>query len=175
MTNAYSTLFNAKYSDTRYYEQRNCFWDAYINQQRLARAGIKAKIVCGSLGFRILRHVHYPAGDHWLFGMAGSKYKYFVENPTDSHVWVEDEDGGVYDFFHEEYLEDYKRHGLTIGVRGGCAIDGIQKSELRNTYGMIYEAADRKTQDYIWSYWKREIDRRLAIEQWNNVYKHMLA
>jgi hypothetical protein len=105
-----------------------CYLNAYVNKLNHYKDR-KLKIVCGSLGIN----------GFFEFGGKNWKKKQFQDkingNRTDSHCWLEDEEGNVYDNLFLDYnfwvllrtRKPMKRYGILEGVsKEELARDGVE-------------------------------------------------
>ena len=90
--------------------------------------GHKLKLVIGSLGLN----------GHFEFGGKDWKMKEFKKKPSDSHAWLEDKDGNVYDYIFNHYGECAEHWGKTVSFPLKWEIVGISKQALKEEYGMEF-------------------------------------
>ena len=136
-------------SNTPFYAVNNCFFNASINRQR-AFAHLNLRQVFGSLGL-----------NGW-FEFGGENYTLadFIANPSDSHSWLEDSEGNIYDYCFKEYLEVVAIRNLVCGSK-------MRVGELRKVSpadakarGLTYVPAPKNAQDYLI---ERKLMGRLAL------------
>jgi hypothetical protein len=106
--------------------------------------------------------------DGWgIWGTQGKKNpSYFFEDWCQSHVWIEDEDGRIWDHLSDEYndhidklvpymLKHKLNSGKTVAVRippGGIDINGMTNAEIEATYGFSYIPAPAECQGHIFAH-----------------------
>ena len=104
------------------YKSGNCYLNAFINKEHHYKDK-KLKMVIGSLG---INNWFEYGGKHWTKADFAKKVRGYI---TDSHCWLEDADGNVYDYLFEDY--DY-----WVGVRTGKSmrrkglLEGVSKADL---------------------------------------------
>ena len=146
-----------------YYFYRSCWKNALYNlmtsPEHAPTPTSKRKfLVAGS----------FETADGWgIWGTQGKRNpKFFFEDWCQCHVWIEDEDGRIWDHLSEEYndqldkmLPNMLKHniksGKSIAVRippGGIDIDGMTNAEIEATYGFRYIPAPAECQGYIFSH-----------------------
>ena len=125
--------------DLTYYHGQ-CFLNAYINQ-RHHYANKNLRVVVG--GFAINGWWEY-GGKRWT--TADYKRK-TTQDSSDSHCWLEDEDGNIYDNIFEEYnfWADI-RTGKPSRYTG--VVEGWSKAKLKRL-GIEYQPAPYDAQLYI--------------------------
>jgi len=124
-----------KYGNYLYGE---CYYNALYNQQNTFM-GSKLKLVIGSLGLN----------GHFEFGGKDWKMKEFKKKPSDSHAWLEDKDGNVYDYIFNRYGECAEYWGKTVSFPLNWEIVGISKQALKEEYGLEFVPAPPPTQKMI--------------------------
>lgn len=119
------------------YNVDQCYFNAYINLRGVYKdRGLK--LVIGSLG---IHNWFEYGGRHWTKADFAAKMKTYS---SDSHAWLEDADGNVYDYLHPEYQFWVKlRTGKKLKRTG--LLEGVSKAELAKD-GIEYVPADRDTQ-----------------------------
>lgn len=122
------------------YKQRNCFINAYINKLNHYKDK-NLKMVIGSLG--INGWFEY-GGKDWKKEDFKKRMEYHC---SDSHCWLEDEEGNVYDMLFKEYKYwvEYRTHQpmKRVGL-----IEGVSKEELARD-GIVYLPACKDTQTML--------------------------
>ena len=120
----------------RIYKPGRCYANAHYNLEN-AFKHLGLHPVYGSLGL---------AG-HYEYGGKDWGVKEFAKKPTDSHCWLEDADGNVYDYIFPDYL-DFARHwGKTPQFQPGELIGESKKELLRR--GLDFRAASPEAQAII--------------------------
>ena len=126
------------------YTYKTCYWSAERNAETVF-ADKALKRVCGSL---VLAGV-------WAYGSANPKHNY-KSNPSNSHCWLEDAEGNVYDYcqpswdYEVRQAIDDDNHGkayLPLGVE----FRGASKAHLK-TLGMEYIPAPEATQKWLFDW-----------------------
>jgi hypothetical protein len=119
------------------YFHNQCYFNNYINV-RNAYKDRGLKLVSGSLAFN--GWFEY-GGRHWTKADFAAKMKPYS---TDSHSWLEDADGNVYDCITDGMqFVSVTRTGKRLGRKG--VVEGVSKADLAKD-GLEYVAADRDTQ-----------------------------
>jgi hypothetical protein len=113
----------------------NCYYNATYNKYHAFKKVKGLKVVYGSLGLN--GHFEY-GGKNW------GQWEFF-RNPFDSHAWLEDEDGNVYDYIYEGYGFCAKHWGKEITFPLEWEIVGISKAELLEM-GLDYVPAPKPIQ-----------------------------
>ena len=137
MTNAQSKL-NPKLKTSYTPKSGFCFLNAKKNQKLLEAQGISCRVVAGSLGLN----------GHYEYGGKAYTLKDFKKAPTDSHLWVEDDDGNVYDYIYDWYGECAMAWGKKVTFPFG-EIKGMDKGTLMTAYKLDYVVADEASQKLI--------------------------
>ena len=120
-----------------HYVIRDCYFNAHINQGIIFKA-LNLKKVMGSVAFN----------GFWEFGGENHTLADFMKDPADSHCWLEDEEGNIYDYCYEHYLWVAKvRTGSTKGMRVG-EIRKVSHHEAR-LRGLTYKAASPDAQQWL--------------------------
>jgi len=117
------------------YEMGQCYLNANINRN-LAFKHLALKPVYGSLGLN----------GHFEFGGRNHSAADFFKNPMDSHCWLEDEDGMVYDYIFPEYAEAAETWGKAVTFPTDFHLQGWSKADLKELYGLEYIPAPIKAQ-----------------------------
>jgi hypothetical protein len=107
--------FNAAYNKFNAYRHHNLRW------------------VVGSLGL----------ADHFEYGGKNHTVADFRANPFDSHAWLEDADGNVYDYIFPTYATYAQSWGKTPTFQTDWLIEGISKADLAED-GLEYIPAPKK-------------------------------
>jgi len=150
MTNAHSKLLSdvAKPERTHFsvetnylvmdrsYTFSNCYMNAVMNN--VTAFGGKLKVVLGSLGM---------AG-HFDYGGKTWGPNEFKRKPLDSHAWLEDDDGNVYDFIFPEYDTNARFWGKKPTFQSPWEILGISKADLAEE-GLEYVPANHASRRII--------------------------
>jgi hypothetical protein len=122
------------------YKTNNCYLSAFFNSRHHYKH-LGLKLVIGSLGI-----------NGW-FEFGGPTYKKadFAKNmngiSSDSHCWLEDADGNVYDFLFESYDLWVKFRTHRPMKRKGL-LEGVSKAELARD-GIQYIPADKESQTML--------------------------
>jgi hypothetical protein len=146
-----------------YYFYRSCWKNALYNlmtspEHEPTPTSRRKFLVAGS----------FETADGWgIWGTQGKKDpNFFFEDWCQSHVWIEDEDGRIWDHLSEEYndhidklvphmLKHKLNNGKTVAVRipmGGIDINGMTNAEIEATYGFRYIPAPEVCQGHILSH-----------------------
>ena len=95
-----------------------CYQSSILNQKRLNKMGVETRIVVGSQGFK------KNLGVHWEYGFPESdtifKKNYKKQSGLDAHIWLEDNEGRIYD--------SYSRNGES---KGDLKNIGIHYKEIK--------------------------------------------
>lgn len=134
MSNAQSKLSPKMPAPT--WQEGMCYWNAERNQHLF---GVPLKIVYGSLGLN----------GHYEFGGRDYKLNDFKKKWNDSHAWLEDEEGNVYDFLFNWYATCAQTWGKKVTFPTGVELRGVSKDDLLKKYRLSYVAADAESQSYI--------------------------
>ena len=118
----------------------NCYYNATTNKKNAFKHIPGLKVVYGSLGLN----------GHFEFGGKHHTVKDYYTNPFDSHAWLEDNDGNVYDYIFAEYGDFAKAWGKTVTFNTGWEILGISKQDLKED-GLEYIPAPLKAQRDIFN------------------------
>ena len=157
MTNAFSKLrpvYKINLDVRGSYHDCWCQWNAL---QNLEKFGKPLKRVFGSVAF-----------NGW-FEYGGPTYtlKKFQENPRDSHCWLEDKDGNVYDYCQPSWLAyaiQNKHFGkLPLGVE----FRGTSKKELQ-AQGLTYVPAPADAQNFMHGWVSRHVPswKSMHLGEW---------
>ena len=119
------------------YILNQCYINAAYNRDHIFR-GLGLRLVIGSLGLN----------GHYEFG--GEKYtvKDFKRKWNDSHAWLEDKDGNVYDYIFAHYAFCARTWGKTPTFETDVELVAMPKDELRKQ-GLSYVPACAEAQAYI--------------------------
>lgn len=152
MTNAHSKETKpVKYGR---YIRGECFYNAWYNQQnKFYQEGLDLKIVIGSLGLN----------GHFEYGGKNWKMKEFKKCPNDSHAWLEDSEGNVYDYIFSYYGECATYFGKTVTFPLEWEIVGIPKQALKEEYRLEYVPAPPQTQEMIMEHIKSTYKLRFQM------------
>ena len=96
-----------------------CYINAYINKTNIYKH-LNLRVVFGSLGL---------AG-HFEYGGKYHTAKDFYKNPFDSHAWLEDDDGNVYDIIFPQYRDIARFFGKNPTFPVNWEVAGISKEDL---------------------------------------------
>jgi hypothetical protein len=135
-----SKFYSTKKNQGRWIESE-CYYNACYNRVN-AFKGLGLKMVIGSLGLN--SHFEY-GGRNWTM-------KQFKQNPRDSHAWLEDAEGNVYDYIYEVYAYCAKTWGKKVSFPTNWEIIGISKKALKEEYGLEYVPAEKVVQMMILNY-----------------------
>jgi hypothetical protein len=112
-----------------------CWYNAEYNRRHTFRER-ELKWVVGGVGMN---------GRFEYGGKQGFDYKDF----RDSHAWLEDAEGNVYDYVQPSWARYCKAHGVSpAGLPLGAELRAVSKEQLRNL-GLHYVPADAATQKRI--------------------------
>jgi len=136
MTNAQSKLNNDDESVGEWIFG-HCYYNATRNNTRYFKDK-RLKVVYGSLGLN----------GHFEYGGRNWTAKEFYPNPMDSHAWLEDAEGNVYDYIFPEYAAFAEKWGKTVTFQSDWEILGLSKADLLED-GLEYIPAPRKAQKDI--------------------------
>ena len=95
-----------------------------------------------------------------LFGSSGiTNPSFWDTNPTDSHCWIEDRDGNIWDFITPEAAERINNMSKRpIISTHGAEIRGLSPKTILSRYGLMYHNAPHKQQLKIYmSAWTQYI------------------
>ena len=134
---AFSKFARESQTSNLRYDLAECFINAAWNKSH-AYSHLNLKFVVGSLG--LAGHFEYGGKDY-----TASQFK---AKPSDSHGWLEDEEGNVYDFIFPEYAEYATHWGKKPQFATGWAIEGISKADLLAD-GLEYVPAPPKAEKVI--------------------------
>ena len=112
----------------------DCYYNACKNKSVYEKKlNKKLKVVIGSLGLN----------GHFEFGGKEWTANQFYENPLDSHAWLEDDEGNVYDYIFSVYgyYATYWKKEVTFPLK--YEIVGVSKEELKSKYNLEYVKAPR--------------------------------
>lgn len=115
----------------------DCFYNTCYNKELSTFK--KCKLVIGSLGLN----------GHFEFGGKNWTMKDFKKSPNDSHAWLEDEDGNIYDYIFEDYGRCAKFFGKKVTFPLNWEIIGISKKDLKEEYNLEYIPAKKEVQQFI--------------------------
>lgn len=116
----------------------NCYYNATYNKYNCFSHIRGLKVVYGSLGFN----------DHFEYGGKTWGAKQFYDAPFDSHAWLEDADGNVYDYIFPKYAWFAEQWGKTPTFATKWEVCGISRAELKEE-GLEYVPAPRAVQKDI--------------------------
>jgi hypothetical protein len=97
----------------------HCYFNAFHNQRGRYK-DLNLKVVIGSLG--LAGHFEYGGKHHTRAD--------FYKNPLDSHAWLEDDKGNVYDYIFPQYAEFARTWGKKPTFATNWEICGMSKKEL---------------------------------------------
>jgi len=139
---ASKTASKASLSDERLrYVENDCYYNACANKPIYEKnTGKQLKVVIGSLGLN----------GHFEFGGKDWTANNFYENPLDSHAWLEDDAGNVYDYIFSGYGYCATHWGKEVSFPLNYEIVGMSKEELKSKYNLEYVKASRTIQKDIW-------------------------
>jgi hypothetical protein len=137
MTNAHSKILGTLDTDGFMWWFGNCYYNAYYNK-KYVKEWRNLRVVVGSLGIN----------GHYEYGGKKHTDKEYYKNPFDSHCWLEDENGNVYDYFFGEYN---RMAMLWTGNRINMSPQVIAKApkERLRLFGLDYIPASAKAQQDI--------------------------
>lgn len=145
------------------YNYKTCYWNAERNLETVFKDdGLKR--VCGSL----------VIANAWAYGSPYKSHNY-KKNPSNSHCWLEDAEGNVYDYCQPFW--DYEvRDALNIHDNDtaylplGVEFRGASKKSLK-ALGMDYIPASEASQKFLFA-WAEEgswMMKMLASAPWKPV------
>ena len=132
MTNTHSKPVGVKFMSPLIAVFSQCYINAYKNQQSRYKH-LNLKVVIGSLG--LAGHFEYGGKHHTV--------KDFAKNPFDSHAWLEDDDGNVYDYIFPQYKSFAEYWGKKPTFPTNWEILGVSKKDLLEE-GLEYIPAPEK-------------------------------
>jgi len=135
MTNAFSKE-QVFAQAPRTWKTNMCYWNAEANQHLF---GKQLRIVYGSLGLN----------GHYEFGGRDYKLADFKRKWNDSHAWLEDEDGNVYDYLFSWYATCAETWGKQVTFPINHELCGVSKRDLLRRYKLSYIPADAESQLFI--------------------------
>jgi hypothetical protein len=109
-----------------------CYFNAAYNKFN-AYKHLNLRWVVGSLGL----------ADHFEYGGKNHTVADFRANPFDSHAWLEDADGNVYDYIFPRYAQYAQYWGKNPTFATNWLIEGISKADLAED-GLEYIPAPTK-------------------------------
>jgi hypothetical protein len=133
MTNAQSKTSGTLDTDGFMWWFENCYYNAHYNR-KYVKEWRNLRVVVGSLGLN----------GHYEYGGKKHTDRDYYDNPFDSHCWLEDEQGNVYDYFFDEY-NDIARLWTGKTVMPPQVIAKAPKERLR-LFGLDYIPASAKAQ-----------------------------
>ena len=119
------------------YMDTMCYWNAVKNQQGVFKH-LKLKRVCGSVAFN----------GWWEYGGAKYTLREFRERPQDSHCWLEDAEGNVYDYCQPSWDFYARSNGHAGKLPLGVEFRGVSKAALK-AEGLTYKAAPANAQAFL--------------------------
>ena len=147
MTNAMSHLVTAQVLSKRVlkvntdvkgiWHDMACYWNAEFNRVNAFKS-LSLKRVCGSIAFC-----------NWFeYGGIDYNLKKFQTKPNDSHCWLEDADGNVYDYVQPSWLWFAKTNGHDGKMPLGIELRGVSKDSLR-AQNLWYVPASNEVQKFL--------------------------
>jgi hypothetical protein len=125
---------------------RNCFIRAILGRENL-RGKLNLKIVLGSLGLGKDKKIVYEFG-----GLNFTRKEQFMTTQAgiyDIHVWLEDDNGNIYDVVTDYMLDVARFRRLDVDFNTpNTVIEGITKRTLAER-GLHYLASESSIQEYI--------------------------
>lgn len=134
MTNALSKPEAEKPIVMGKYHDSCCYWNAEENM-KTAFKHLNLKRVCGSVGFN----------GWWEYGGKRHTLRNFMRNPSDSHCWLEDDAGNVYDYCQPSWAYYCHMNGVKPDIPLGVEFRGLSKKELKEM-NLEYVAAPEDAQ-----------------------------
>jgi len=124
------------------YYAGNCYLNAFFNSRHHYRH-LNLKLVIGSLGI-----------NGWFeFGGADYKEDDFLKMmngiSSDSHCWLEDSDGNVYDFLFPQY-DFWVKYRTNRPMKRKGLLEGVSKVKLARS-GIQYVPADKESQTTLFT------------------------
>jgi hypothetical protein len=145
------------------YTYKTCYWNAEKNAETVFKdKGLKR--VCGSL----------VLANAWAYGSPNKKHNY-KKNPSNSHCWLEDAEGNVYDYCQPFWDFEVRqvinpKDDDTPYLPLGVEFRGASKNSLK-ALGMEYIPAPEATQQFLFA-WAKEGDwmmKMLASMPWKPI------
>lgn len=130
----------------------NCYYNATYNKYNAFNNIKGLKVVYGSLGLN----------GHFEYGGRDWTAKDFYPSPFDSHAWLEDEQGNVYDYIFKRYGQCARAWGKNITFPVDWEILGISKAELKEE-GLEYIPAPRAAQKDILNNIRKMYDMKFRV------------
>lgn len=137
---SFPSFIHSKMSLPLTYKCGNCYINAYINMRHHYKDK-SLKLVIGSLG--INTWFEY-GGKDWTKKDFQKKLMGFR---SDSHCWLEDSDGNIYDFLFSEY-EDWVMINTRRKMKRKGLLEGVPKAELARQ-GVQYVPAPKDAQEML--------------------------
>jgi hypothetical protein len=142
MTNAFSKLGGFA---PRIYKDGQCYLNADLNKAR-AFKDLGLRVVYGSLGL----------GGWFEYGGKDWGVAEFRRKPTDSHAWLEDAEGNVYDYAHKSWSWIARTRGAPVRWQDDAEFFGEPKKDLARM-GLTYLPASTEAQAVICAAAKQHI------------------
>jgi hypothetical protein len=142
MTNAFSKLGGFA---PRTYKDGMCYINALTNQQG-AFKDLGLRIVYGSLGL----------SGHYEYGGKDWGVEEFSRKPSDSHAWLEDWEGNVYDYAHASWSYCARTWGKEVRWADNAEFLGESKKDLARI-GLTYLPASKEAQAVIRAYAEKQV------------------
>ena len=112
----------------------DCYYNACKNKNVYEKKiKKKLKVVIGSLGLN----------GHFEFGGKNWTANDFYKNPLDSHAWLEDDEGNVFDYIFDTYGFYAQHWNKKVTFPLQYEIVGVSKEELKSKYNLEYIKASR--------------------------------
>ena len=142
MTNAFSKLGGFA---PRIYKDGQCYLNADFNQAGAFKE-LGLRVVYGSLGL----------GGWFEYGGKDWGVAEFSRKPSDSHAWLEDWEGNVYDYAHSSWSEVASIRGAPVRWQDNTEFFGEPKKDLARM-GLTYLPASKEAQAVIRAYAEKQI------------------
>ena len=122
------------------YKCGNCYTNAYVNKRHYYKDK-NLKLVIGSLG--INGWFEY-GGKNWIKNDFEKKIMGFC---SDSHCWLEDDEGNIYDYLFEDY-NFWVKYNTKSNMRRIGLVEGVSKEDLARD-GVEYVPAPKDAQNML--------------------------
>jgi len=145
MTNAFSKPTTNHWVFDLYGKKRYRLQKCFINSMNARHvleqlADTKLKIVIGTMSVN-------------GFMEFGGSAKHMEKNMDDSHVWLEDEDGNVWDYVFEHYNHYAEVNTGRSLPAASFMLTGVSKQDADEIYGVRYAPVSKSLQKRIANHW----------------------
>ena len=131
-----------------------------------------------NLAFKHL-NLHQVAGSvayngWWEYGGANYTLAKFKQNPADSHSWLEDDEGNIYDY---TFAWNCECAVINKGSRGAMKVGELRKVSPTDAaaLGLTYKKADSKSMDFLLTHNLRGIVAQTLHEAMDMTHNSALA